>query len=222
MTYKRSEKGIDIIMRKGSFWLQSDKLIIKSSAKIFSQEEHSYEESELEQTENKEESIEKSNIEEIKPQTFENEEQVSECKNLEPKQQTSEPKYGQTFRETLKNLNFSEQTIYQTNEMFNNKYQQNSEKGKNIQQNNENRRNSQQNTCNSFHVSLYRKISNDETGWYVILDDIDSKEINTSPIAKNVIKEIEEEMTKLENIGFDDMVKGSIAYKKNKDSKNNK
>ncbi len=147
-------------MRKGSFWLQSDKLIIKSSAKIFSQEEHSYEESELEQTENKEESIEKSNIEEIKPQTFENEEQVSECKIPEPKQQTFEPKYGQTFRETLKNLNFSEQTIYQTNEMFNNKYQQNSEKGKNIQQNNENRRNSQQNTCNSFHVSLYRKISN--------------------------------------------------------------
>ena len=108
MTYKRSEKGIDIIMRKGSFWLQSDKLIIKSSAKIFSQEEHSYEESELEQTENKEESIEKSNIEEIKPQTFENEEQVSECKIPEPKQQTFEPKYGQTFRETLKNLNFSE------------------------------------------------------------------------------------------------------------------
>lgn len=147
-------------MRKGSFWLQSDKLSIKSSAQVFSKEEHSYEESELEQTENKKESLEKLNIEEIKPQTFENEEQVSECKNLEPKQQTSEPKYGQTFRETLKNLNFSEQTIYQTNEMFNNKYQQNSEKGKNIQQNNENGRNTQQNTCNSFHVSLYRKISN--------------------------------------------------------------
>ncbi len=75
-----------------------------------------------------------------------------------------------------------------------------------------------QSVSDKYSTYLYRKISNDETGWYVILDDIDSKEINTSPIAKNVIKEIEEEMTKLENIGFDDMVKGSIAYKKNKDS----
>ena len=163
MNFKQCQKGIDIIMRKGSFWLQPDKLSTKSSSQVFSQDEHSYEESKLEETENKKENEEKIYLEqkkETKPQTFENEEQVSECKIPEPKQQTFEPKYGQTFRETLKNWNFSEQTIYQTNEMFNNKYQQNTEKGKNIQQNNENGRNSQQNTCNSFHISLYRKISN--------------------------------------------------------------
>src|SRR5699024_12054860 len=73
--------ALPILMRKGSFWLQSDKLSIKSSAQVFSKEEHSYEESELEQTENKKESLEKLNIEEIKPQTFENEEQVSDRKS---------------------------------------------------------------------------------------------------------------------------------------------
>ena len=61
---------------------------------------------------------------------------------------------------------------------------------------------------------LYRKI--DE--WYDTLEHLTPKDIFTTNYVKNVMEEIENEMTRLESVGFDDMVKGSIDYKKNKDS----
>lgn len=65
---------------------------------------------------------------------------------------------------------------------------------------------------------LYRKINDDNNGWYEMLGSIPNKDVSTSNYVKIVMEEIEKEMTRLESVGFDDMVKGSINYKKNKNS----
>lgn len=61
---------------------------------------------------------------------------------------------------------------------------------------------------------LYRRINE----WYNNLEPLTTKDITTTNWVKVVMEEIEKEMTRLESVGFDDMVKGSIDYKKNKDS----
>ena len=61
---------------------------------------------------------------------------------------------------------------------------------------------------------LYRRINE----WYRNLEPLTTKDITTTNWVKVVMEEIEKEMTRLESVGFDNMVKGSIDYKKNKNS----
>lgn len=61
---------------------------------------------------------------------------------------------------------------------------------------------------------LYRIIEE----WYITLEHLTPKDLTTTNYVKSIMEEIEKEMTRLESVGFDDMVKGSIDYKKNKNS----
>lgn len=61
---------------------------------------------------------------------------------------------------------------------------------------------------------LYRRINE----WYRNLEPLTTKDITTTNWVKVVMEEIEKEIIRLESVGFDDMVKGSIDYKKNKNS----
>lgn len=61
---------------------------------------------------------------------------------------------------------------------------------------------------------LYRRINE----WYRNLEPLTTKDIITTNWVKVVMEEIEKEIIRLDSVGFDNMVKGSIDYKKNKNS----
>lgn len=61
---------------------------------------------------------------------------------------------------------------------------------------------------------LYRRINE----WYNILEPLTTKDITTTNWVKVVMEEIEKEMTRLEKIDFDNMIRDDIDYQKNKDS----
>ena len=67
-----------------------------------------------------------------------------------------------------------------------------------------------QNVCEKYSTHLYRRINE----WY--FDYLDNYTLNSN--IKPVLDDIEEEMTRLEKVGFDDYVKENINFKKNKDS----
>ena len=61
---------------------------------------------------------------------------------------------------------------------------------------------------------LYREISN----WYELFGTLTSNNLSNNYTLKNILNELEKEINRLSNLGFDDMVKENISYKKNKDS----
>lgn len=67
-----------------------------------------------------------------------------------------------------------------------------------------------QNVCEKYSTHLYRRINE----WY--FDYLDNYTLSSN--IKPVLDDIEEEMTRLEKVGFDDYVKENINFKKNKDS----
>ena len=67
-----------------------------------------------------------------------------------------------------------------------------------------------QNVCEKYSTHLYRRINE----WY--FDYLDNYTLNSN--IKPVLDDIEEEMTRLEKVSFDDYVKENINFKKNKDS----
>ena len=71
------------------------------------------------------------------------------------------------------------------------------------------------NIFEKYSTYLYRKISNIDNGWYVLLEPLTVDEIKTSIIVKNVMEEIEQEITRLDNVGFDSIVKEQIDYQRN-------
>ena len=67
-----------------------------------------------------------------------------------------------------------------------------------------------QNVCEKYSTHLYRRINE----WY--FDYLDNYTLSSN--IKPVLDDIEDEMSRLEKVGFDDYVKENINFKKNKDS----